>query len=51
MSDFVSCVVRIQQIANFNYAIVWGKSVKQTPQRCGIKHQLCDEDVVQIFAR
>ena len=33
---------------NFRYAIVWGKSAKHSPQRAGLGHHLCDEDVVQI---
>lgn len=32
----------------FNYALVWGKSAKHMPQRCGLAHSLSDEDVVQI---
>jgi ribosome-interacting GTPase 1 len=34
----------------FKYALVWGRSVKHSPQRVGLKHQLADEDVVQIVA-
>lgn len=32
----------------FKYAWVWGSSVKHQPQRVGIHHILCDEDVIQI---
>lgn len=32
----------------FNYALVWGISSKHYPQRCGLTHDLHDEDVVQI---
>jgi hypothetical protein len=30
------------------HALVWGRSVKQSPQACGLKHVLEDEDVLQI---
>lgn len=32
-------------------AMVWGKSAKHSPQRCGIDHPLEDEDVVQIVTK
>lgn len=32
----------------FRSAMVWGSSVKKSPQVCGLKHQLEDEDVMQI---
>lgn len=35
----------------FNFALVWGRSVKYNPQRVGLTHQLCDEDVVQIVPK
>lgn len=35
----------------FNYANVWGSSVKYQPQRVGLKHQVEDEDVVQIVKK
>ena len=38
-------------IANFNYAWVWGSSVKHQPQRVGKAHVLADEDVVQIVKK
>ena len=31
---------------DFASALVWGKSCKFSPMRCGLQHQLCDEDVV-----
>jgi len=31
--------------------MVWGKSAKHSPQRCGINHPLADEDVVQIVTK
>ena len=38
-------------IENFNYAYVWGRSTKFSPQRCGLKHVLGDEDVFQVVTR
>lgn len=32
----------------FKVAIVWGRSTKHNPMHCGLKHKLCDEDVIQI---
>ena len=31
--------------------MVWDKSAKHSPQRCGVNHPLKDEDVVQIVTR
>jgi len=33
---------------DFSHALVWGKSAKHQPQRCGKDHLLEDEDIVQI---
>lgn len=35
----------------FNYALVWGRSTKYDPQRCGLTHTLEDEDVVQVVGK
>lgn len=32
-------------------AMIWGKSAKHSPQRCGINHKLADEDVVQVVTK
>ena len=38
-------------IGSFDCAMVWGRSVKHTPQRVGLAHTLCDEDVIQIVKK
>ncbi|KAL7489648.1 hypothetical protein ACHAW6_015298 [Cyclotella cf. meneghiniana] len=43
--------VSTQMLRDFNFALVWGKSAKHSPQRCGINHDLQDEDVVQIVTK
>jgi uncharacterized protein len=38
-------------LRDFNYALIWGLSAKHAPQRCGLNHELEDEDVVQIVSK
>mmetsp|Transcript_45572 Transcript_45572/g.99252 ORF Transcript_45572/g.99252 Transcript_45572/m.99252 type:complete len:404 (+) Transcript_45572:282-1493(+) len=38
-------------IQGFDYAMVWGTSVKHTPQRVGLAHVLQDEDVIQVVKK
>ncbi|CAN3354711.1 ribosome-interacting GTPase 2 [Diutina catenulata] len=35
----------------FKYALVWGSSAKHSPQKCGLTHEVHDEDVVQIVTK
>lgn len=35
-------------INSFSHALVWGRSAKHQPQRCGREHVLMDEDIVQL---
>lgn len=35
-------------VRSFKFALVWGTSVKHSPQHCGLSHLLHDEDVVQV---
>lgn len=43
--------VSSQMLRDFNFALVWGKSAKHSPQRCGLSHLLSDEDVVQVVTK
>jgi len=43
--------VSSHMLRDFNFALVWGKSAKHSPQRCGLSHPLQDEDVVQIVTK
>jgi len=36
---------------SFDYAMVWGRSVKHTPMRVGLSHVLSDEDCIQIIKK
>lgn len=38
-------------LRDFNYSLVWGRSAKHAPQRCGLNHNLADQDVVQIVTK
>eukprot|EP01024_Parvocaulis_polyphysoides_P064092 TRINITY_DN7433_c0_g1_i4.p4 TRINITY_DN7433_c0_g1~~TRINITY_DN7433_c0_g1_i4.p4 ORF type:complete len:255 (-),score=53.61 TRINITY_DN7433_c0_g1_i4:766-1530(-) len=38
-------------LEEFSYSLVWGKSAKHMPQRVGLDHRLCDEDVVQVVKK
>ena len=38
-------------LEKFNYALVWGSSVKFQGQRCGLEHRLEDGDIVEIYLR
>lgn len=38
-------------MTQFAHAVVWGKSAKHQPQRCGKDHVLQDEDIVQIVKK
>ncbi|KAL5018870.1 hypothetical protein ScPMuIL_004592 [Solemya velum] len=33
----------------FRYALVWGQSAKYSPQRVGLQHHMCHDDVIQII--
>mmetsp|Transcript_13461 Transcript_13461/g.19661 ORF Transcript_13461/g.19661 Transcript_13461/m.19661 type:complete len:370 (+) Transcript_13461:1159-2268(+) len=47
-----ACAQIHNQLAkDFRTAFVWGKSTKYPAQRCGLKHELCDEDVLQILKK
>lgn len=50
VEDFCNTIHRDFK-TKFKYAMVWGSSVKHSPQKCGLGHQIEDEDVVSLFAR
>jgi len=33
-------------LSEFGGCFVWGKSVKYSPMKCGLTHELADEDVI-----
>jgi len=43
--------VSSQMLRDFNFALVWGKSAKHSPQRCGVGHLLMDGDVIQVMTK
>lgn len=38
-------------LSQFKYALVWGSSVKHTPQKVGKEHVLADEDIIQLVKK
>lgn len=40
-----------EMLRDYHYSLVWGHSAKHAPQRCGLSHQLEDQDVVQIVSK
>lgn len=38
-------------VADFKYALVWGRSVKFNPQRVGIHHLMAHDDVIQVVKK
>ncbi|KAG0367847.1 P-loop containing nucleoside triphosphate hydrolase protein [Gamsiella multidivaricata] len=38
-------------VAEFKYALVWGRSAKHNPQRVGLSHLVENEDVIQVVKR
>lgn len=38
-------------VPQFKYALVWGKSAKYNPQRVGITHSMCHDDVIQVVKK
>ena len=38
-------------VKDFKCAFVWGKSAKHPAQRAGLRHTLCDEDIIQILKK
>ncbi|CAG0899434.1 unnamed protein product [Cyprideis torosa] len=38
-------------VGSFKYGLVWGRSAKYSPQRVGLAHPMCDEDVLQVVKK
>lgn len=38
-------------VPQFKYGLVWGKSAKYNPQRVGITHSMCHDDVIQVVKK
>ncbi|MQM08408.1 hypothetical protein Taro_041270 [Colocasia esculenta] len=50
VEDFCNHIHR-SLLKDVKYVLVWGTSAKHYPQRCGLSHNLHDEDVVQIVKK
>ncbi|KAI0239842.1 Developmentally-regulated GTP-binding protein 2 [Lamellibrachia satsuma] len=49
--EHVCHVIHRQLKSQFKYALVWGKSAKYSPQRVGVQHSMCHEDVIQVVKK
>jgi uncharacterized protein len=50
VEDFCNHIHR-SLVKDVKYVLVWGTSARHYPQHCGLQHNLCDEDVVQIVKK
>jgi len=48
-----SAIMQIHRdlLTEFSHAMVWGRSCKYSPMKCGLNQELCDEDVIQIYKK
>uniref|UniRef100_K1Q0G7 GATOR complex protein NPRL3 n=1 Tax=Magallana gigas TaxID=29159 RepID=K1Q0G7_MAGGI len=47
-AEHVCHVIHRTMVDNFKYGLVWGTSVKYSPQRIGLQHLMNHDDVIQI---
>ncbi|XP_025098580.1 developmentally-regulated GTP-binding protein 2-like [Pomacea canaliculata] len=50
-AEHVCHVIHRTIAQSFKYGLVWGRSAKYSPQRVGLHHAMCDEDVIQIVKK
>ena len=50
-TEHVCHAIHRHLVSQFKYALVWGTSVKYSPQRVGLHHVMNHEDVIMVFKK
>lgn len=50
-AEHVCHVIHRTMVDNFKYGLVWGTSVKYSPQRIGLQHLMNHDDVIQVVKK